>query len=60
MGKRRPRVTRDVLLFGVGLALTSYESIARQGERPYLIALYAGMMGLPVFTARRPKDGDDD
>jgi hypothetical protein len=62
MGKRIPRgVTRDALLFGVGLGLTTYEALARQGERPYLLALYAGMMGLPVFTARRPpKDDDDD
>lgn len=59
--RRHVRITRDSLLFGAGLALTVYEAIVREGERPYLLALYAGMMGLPAMLgkARSDKDGND-
>ena len=66
---RLPRLTRDALLFGTGLALTIHEAVLRNGEpRMQLLILYAGMMGLvPVFRAdsalaallRRPTDHDE-
>lgn len=51
--RRLPRITRDALLFGVGLMLTIHEAVLRNSEpRPSLLVLYAGMMGLPaVFQA---------
>lgn len=50
-GKRRiPRITRDSFLLFVGTCLTINELVIRSGpERPYVLVLLAGMMGLPVF-----------
>lgn len=42
--------SRDTLLLVSGILLTANEAIIRSGpERPYLMILFAGMMGLPVF-----------
>lgn len=49
-GRPRIRITRDAVLFATGLALLINEAVIRHGpERPYLLVMYAGMMGLPVF-----------
>lgn len=46
---RVSRITRDTVLFTGGLLLTVNEAVLREGaERPTLIILFAGMMGLPV------------
>jgi hypothetical protein len=50
----RPRLSakgwRDTLLFLTGLALIINEAVLRDGtERPTLLVLYAGMVGLPAF-----------
>lgn len=51
-----PRVTRDGLLLGTGVILTINEAVIRSGaERPYLLMLFAGMMGLPVFLRQDEK-----
>lgn len=43
------KITRDLILFAVGLGLTVNEAIFHGGpERPSLLVLYAGMMGLPA------------
>lgn len=60
-----PRITRDLVLFAAGLGLTINEAVLRQGpERPTLLALYAGMMGLPAILKadafRRQATGDPD
>ena len=49
----RIAVTRSLVLFSVGLVLTLYEAIVRDimahtEPRPFLVALYMGMMGLPA------------
>lgn len=40
------KITRDVVLLGVGLGLTIRESLTTGPERPSLYVLYAGMMGM--------------
>lgn len=51
-----PKVTRDGFLLGAGVVLTINEAILRGGpERPYLLMLFAGMMGLPVFLRQDEK-----
>ena len=46
--RRRLRISRDSLLFTSGLILTYHEAFVVKVERPFLLALFAGMMGLPV------------
>jgi hypothetical protein len=41
-------LSRDTILFAVGIGLTIYEALGHRGpERPALLVLYAAMMGLP-------------
>lgn len=55
---------RDTTLFLSGIILIFYEAIIRSGpERPYLLILYAGMIGLPTFLRvdekkKEPKEGN--
>lgn len=50
---RWPRFTRDSTLLIAGLALTVNEIAFRDGpERPYVLIMLSGMMGLPVFLRR--------
>lgn len=56
------KITRDLILFVVGLALTINEAFFYDGpERTNLLILYAGMMGLPFVLRyeelRRKDDG---
>lgn len=59
------KITRDLVMFSVGLVLVINEAAIRHGEpREVLIILYAAMMGLPlVFQGdewRRRRNGKDD
>ena len=45
----RRRVTRDAVMFMVGLLGTVHETVLRQADRPFLLALFAAMMGLPAY-----------
>jgi len=50
----RPRLSfagwRDTVLFLLGIALIVNEAVLRSGpERPSLLILYGGMVGLPAF-----------
>lgn len=55
---RRPswKDTRDVILFLSGLAGVFHEVVLRGGERPTVLLLLAGMMGLPAFLRADGKD----
>ena len=65
-GRRRwtSRISRDLLLFTAGLALTIREGLATGPERPSLYILYAGMMGLgPILRyaeTRQRSKGEDE
>lgn len=53
------KITRDIILFASGLALTVNEALRAGPERPSLLVLFAGMMGLPAvfrFDEIRRKD----
>lgn len=54
---RPPRVniTRDAILFITGLVGVLHETIAYNGERPSLLVLFAGMMGLPLYLRKNGK-----
>lgn len=43
---------RTWLLFLGGLSGVAYETLAAQAERPYLLVIFASMMGLPLFLRR--------
>jgi hypothetical protein len=47
--RRRFRITRDGILFAVGLAGIIYETVVHSGENPTLLILFGAMCGLPVF-----------
>ena len=53
-------VTRDRLLFVVGLAGIVYETVSGGAEKPTLIIAFVGMLGLPLFikTDEQHQDGD--
>jgi hypothetical protein len=40
---------RTAVLFGAGLAGVVYETLVSQSDRPTLLILFSGMMGLPLF-----------
>lgn len=49
------RWTRDRILFITGLLGVAYETLIGEGERPALLVLFAGMLGLPVFLKKDDK-----
>jgi hypothetical protein len=46
------RITRDIVLFVGGLLGVAHETLLGSGERPFLLAIFGGMLGLPVFLRR--------
>lgn len=50
--RHRGRLTRDGVLFAAGLAGVLHETLATNVDRPTLLVLFAGMMGLPAFLRR--------
>jgi hypothetical protein len=48
----RLRLYRSVALFVAGLLGTGYEVVVNHVERPSVLVLLAGMMGLPAFFER--------
>jgi hypothetical protein len=52
---RASRVSRDTVLFTFGLLGVIHETALTDGERIYLLAMFAGMMGLPVFLRKDEK-----
>jgi hypothetical protein len=59
-----PHITRDTVLFIVGLGGIVHEAFVRTGDtRPEFLMLFAAMVGLPVALRRdegRRADADDD
>lgn len=54
---RIKRLTRDGVLFTVGIAGIIYETLAHNLERPMLLMVFAGMVGLPAFIQRDENRG---
>ena len=54
MGARRAagfHLTRDLILFAVGVAGIVYETVYEHADRPYLLAVFAACVGLPTYLA---------
>lgn len=47
--KRKRHLTRDSILFFGGLLGVAHETVIAETERPGLLFLFAGMLGLPAF-----------
>lgn len=47
--RRRLRLSRDSIIFALGVAGIIYETTVGNGERPSLIVLFAACLGLPAF-----------
>lgn len=61
--RRQSKVTRDLVLFVGGLVGIGYETFVERVDRPALLAVFAGMLGLPAFLRRDEKrhhDEDDE
>jgi len=43
---------RNWLIFVAGLAIAGYETLVEQVDRPWLLALAASMLGLPVLLRK--------
>lgn len=52
---KRLRVTRDGVLFVAGLIGIAYETVIAQTDRPTLLILFGGMIGLPAFLNKDEK-----
>lgn len=62
-GDRWKWLTRDLVLFVGGLAGVLHETVFNSVDRPGLLMIFAGMMGLPVFLAgdrRAGRHSDND
>lgn len=47
--KRTLKFSRDSILFAAGLLGVLHETLLSDQDRPTLLLLFAGMMGLPAF-----------
>lgn len=52
---KRLRITRDGVLFVIGVLGIAHETLVANAERPTLLILFAGMVGLPVFLNKDEK-----
>jgi len=52
--------TRDFVLFVGGMLGVIYETLVEKADRPALLAVFGGMLGLPVFLRRDEQATDDD
>jgi len=50
MRKQRRKITRDSILFVCGLGGIAFETVIEHVDRPYLLLLFAYMVGLPVVS----------
>lgn len=52
---RSVRITRNTVLFIVGLLGVAHETLVSQADRPTLLLLFAAMIGLPAFISKDEK-----
>lgn len=55
--RKARRLTRDGVLLVAGLAGLFWETTQHNAERPFLLMVFAGMIGLPAFI---PKNYSSD
>lgn len=49
VNKQGFKITRDGVLFLAGLAGVAHQTLLSEIDRPMLLTVFAGMMGLPAF-----------
>ena len=49
------KVVRDLILFVAGIAGIAWQTVVSDADRPALLALFAGMVGLPTYLATKKK-----
>ena len=58
------KVVRPIVLFIVGIGAFGWQVFVENTDRPYLLALIAGFVGLPFVIsadkARNTEDGEND
>ena len=64
ISRRRLHITRDGVLFVVGMIGIAHETFVSKVDRPGLLVLFAAMVGLPAFLqkdelSRDREDGRD-
>lgn len=59
LSRRRLKITRDGTLFFLGILGVAYETLVTNVERPALLILFAGMMGLPAFLQKDESDSNE-
>jgi hypothetical protein len=47
--RRRLRLSRDTIIFLLGIAGIIYETVVENGDKPTLLILFGAMIGLPAF-----------
>ena len=54
MSQLRPsvKITRNTVLFVVGLLGVGHETVINNTDRPTLLLLFAAMIGLPAFIGK--------
>lgn len=52
---KRLRITRDGVLFVLGIVGIAHETLIAQTDRPTLLLLFAAMIGLPAFLHKDEK-----
>lgn len=57
---KRLRITRDGVLFVVGVLGIAHETLIAQTDRPTLLLLFAAMVGLPAFLNKDEKRQEQD
>lgn len=45
-------ISRDIILFATGLLGVIHETLVNDVDRPGLLVLFAGMMGLPLYLGK--------
>jgi hypothetical protein len=54
------KLSRDAILFVFGLSGIAHETLIHVGpERPYLLAIFAGFTGLPIFLRADERKKDE-
>lgn len=50
-------ILRDAILFFAGIAGIAHETLTNHTDRPQLLLLFAGMVGLPAFIRKNGNGG---
>lgn len=59
VSSRLSRISRDTIIFAFGLAGLLHETVVKEVERPFLLGLFATMIGLPAFLRMDERKKDE-